>query len=84
MANRLNPVPDRTAAEAEIDRLMQLTNLPRPEAAAAVARLCGEEVDDLMPTEPLSDADRERLGLGAGRSARPALRHGTRPLSRSS
>jgi hypothetical protein len=62
-------VLDRTAVEAEIDRVVRLTNLPRPEVAAAMARLRGEDVSDMVPTDPLSDEDRARLGLDAPRTA---------------
>ena len=42
MAKQMMPELDPAAIEAEIDRVVQLTNLPRPEVAAAMARLCGK------------------------------------------
>lgn len=65
---------DRTAIEAEIDRVVRQTNLPRPEVAAAMARLHGEDVSDIVSTEPLTDEDRERMGLCAPRGASTSLR----------
>lgn len=50
---------------AEIDEVVRTTNLMRIEAAALVARRHGENVDDSVGEDgPLSDEDRERLGLG--------------------
>jgi hypothetical protein len=63
MAIRLTPDPNPVAIEAEIERVVKLTNLPRPEIAAAMARLRGEDVSDMVPPEPLTDEARERLGL---------------------
>lgn len=74
MANRVTPDLDQAAIEAEIDRVVQLTNLPRPEIAAAMAHLLGEDVSDIVPTEPLTDEARERLGLNRPRSALDTLR----------
>jgi hypothetical protein len=73
MAIRLTPDPNPVAIEAEIDRVVRLSNLPRPEIAAAMARLRGEDVSDMVPTEPLTDDDRERWGLDRPRSALDAL-----------
>lgn len=51
--------------EAEIDEIVRRTNLPRPEAAALVARRHGEDVGDIVgPDGPLTDEQRRRLGLG--------------------
>ena len=74
MADRVMLDLDPAAIEAEIDRVARLTNLPRPEVAAAMARLRGEDVSDMVSTEPLTDEDRERLGLNAPRSAHEILR----------
>ena len=64
---------DRAAIEAEIDRVVQLTNLPRPEVAAAMASLCGEDARDIVFSEPPTEEARERLGLNRPRSALDAL-----------
>jgi hypothetical protein len=69
IVSRALVVLDPMTAEAEIDRVVGLTNLPRPEVAAAMARLCGEDVSDMVSTEPLTDEDRARLGLNAPRTA---------------
>src|SRR5829696_8487202 len=73
MAKQMMPELDPAAIEAEIDRVVQLTNLPRPEIAAAMAQLLGEDVSDIVPTEPLTDEARERLGLNRPQSALDAL-----------
>ena len=50
--------------EAEGEEVMQTTNLMRVEAAAIVARLHGENVDEIVGRRgPLTDEQRRRLGL---------------------
>jgi len=74
MAKQMMPELDPAAIEAEIDRVVQLTNLPRPEVAAAMARLCGEDVSDIVFSEPPTEEACERLGLNRPRSALDTLR----------
>jgi hypothetical protein len=73
MAKRVMSDLDPAAIEAEIDRVVQLTNLPRPEIAAAMARLLGEDVSDIVYSEPPTEEVRERLGLNRPQSALDAL-----------
>jgi hypothetical protein len=74
MANRVISDLDQAEIEAEIDRVVRLTNLPRPEIAAAMAHLLGEDVSDIVPTGPLTEEARERLGLNGPLSALDTLR----------
>jgi hypothetical protein len=61
-------VLDRTPVEAEIDRVVRLTNVPPARVATAMARLRGED---------MSDEDRARSGLNAPRTARAMRGHRT-------
>jgi hypothetical protein len=65
MADRLTSTDlDPLVVEREIDDFVRKTGLPRIEAAAAVLRAHGLAVDDLEPTRPLTDEEKERLGVG--------------------
>lgn len=58
------PVLDSEAIAREIDEIVDRTELPRIEAAAAVLRSHGLEVSDLEATRWLTEDEKRRLGAG--------------------